>query len=170
LPSESCSDTNPCTRRADGAARHRGLEAEAEWRAGAINLRGSALLLKARREGSADAARNGLKPTNVPERSLKLQAAWNLAAAPGLALLAFASHEGGREVLPDNSVATDGWTRLDLGLRYAHTVQGTRWVWRAGVDNVADTRAWKEAPYQFGHAYLYPLAPRTWRLALNVTL
>jgi iron complex outermembrane receptor protein len=43
-------------------------------------------------------------------------------------------------------------------------------VWRAGVDNVADTRAWKEAPYQFGHAYLYPLAPRTWRLALNVTL
>ena len=170
LPSESCSDADPCTRRADGAARHSGLEAEAEWRAGAINLRGSALLLKARREGSADAARNGLKPTNVPERSLKLQAAWNLAAAPGLALLAFASHESGREVLPDNSVATDGWTRLDLGLRYAHTVQGTRWVWRAGVDNVADTRAWKEAPYQFGHAYLYPLAPRTWRVALNVTL
>lgn len=169
-PSESCSDADPCTRRADGAARHRGLEAEAEWRAGAINLRGSALLLKARREGSADAARNGLKPTNVPERSLKLQAAWNLPAAPGLALLAFASHEGGREVLPDNTVATEGWTRLDLGLRYAHTVQGTRWVWRAGVDNVADTRAWKEAPYQFGHAYLYPLAPRTWRLALNVTL
>lgn len=170
IASEACSDADPCTRRADGAARHRGLEAEAEWRAGAISLRGSALWLKARREGAADATSNGLKPTNVPERSLKLQAAWNVAAAPGLALLAFASHEGERMVLPDNRVATDGWTRIDLGLRYAHAAMGARWVWRAGVDNVADTRAWKETPYQFGHAYLYPLAPRTWRLALNLTL
>ena len=89
---------------------------------------------------------------------------------PGLALLGFASHEGERMVLPDNSIATDGWTRLDIGLRYAHAVQGTKWVWRAGIDNMADERAWKESPYQFGHAYLYPLAPRTWRLALNVTL
>ncbi len=73
-------------------------------------------------------------------------------------------------VLPDNSVATDGWTRVDLGLRYAWNAGGMRWVGRLGVDNVADTRAWKESPYQFGHAYLYPLAPRTWRAALNVTL
>jgi len=170
LPADSCSDALPCTRRDDGAARHRGLELEAEWRVGALSLRGSALWLDAAREGSADAARNGLAPTNVPESSLKLQAAWNVAAVPGLALLGFASHEAGRQVLPDNSVATSGWTRVDLGLRYAVERQGTRWVWRAGVDNVADTRAWKEAPFQFGHAYLYPLAPRTWRAALEVTL
>ncbi len=170
LPSASCSDALPCTRRTDGSARQRGIEAEAEWRSGPLSLRGSALWLRAEREGSADSARNGLRPTNVPEQSLKMQAAWNLAAAPGLALLAFASHEGDRMVLEDNSVATEGWTRIDLGLRYAQTVAGTRWVWRAGIDNVANERAWKEAPFQFGHAYLYPLAPRTWRLALNVTL
>ncbi len=52
----------------------------------------------------------------------------------------------------------------------AFQAAGARWVLRAGVDNVADTRAWKESPYQFGHAYLYPLAPRTWRAAINVTL
>lgn len=169
LPTDSCSDADPCTRRADGATRHRGVEAEAEWRIGAVAMRGSALALQARREGAADAASNGLKPTNVPQRSLKLQAAWNVSAVPGLAWLGFVSHEGARRVLPDNSIATDGWTRLDLGLRYAHAVQGTKWVWRVGVDNLADDRAWKESPYQFGHAYLYPLAPRTWRLALNVT-
>ena len=73
-------------------------------------------------------------------------------------------------VLPDNRVATAGWTRLDLGLRYAHTMAGAHWVWRLGVDNLSDERAWKESPYQYGHAYLYPLAPRTWRAALNVTL
>ena len=170
LPSDACSNADPCTRRTDGSARHRGLEADAEWSAGAFSLRGSVLALQARREGAADAATNGLKPTNVPERSIKLQAAYNVGAVPGLALLGFASHEGARQVLPDNSVATDGWTRLDLGLRYAQVSAGTRWVWRAGLDNVADTRVWKESPYQFGHAYLYPMAPRTWRLGVNVTL
>jgi len=166
----SCSDARPCTRRADGVARHRGLEADAEWQLGDFSLRGSVLALQARREGAANAERNGLRPTNVPERSAKLQAAWNVPAVPGLALLGFVSHEGDRMVLADNSVATDGWTRLDLGLRYQHRVAGARWVWRAGVDNLADTRAWKESPFQFGHAYLYPLAPRTWRAALSVTL
>jgi iron complex outermembrane receptor protein len=169
-PTDDCSNALPCNRQADGAARHRGLEAEAEWRVGALNLRGSALWLQPLRTGSADTARNGLQPTNVPPRSLKMQAAWNVAAQPGLALLAFVSHEGPRQVLADNRVATDGWTRLDVGLRYAAAAGNTRWVWRAGVDNVADRRAWKEAPFQFGHAYLYALAPRTLRLALDLTL
>ncbi len=170
LPSDACSDADPCTRQQDGSTRHRGLEGDVEWRGGPLSLRASALWLHAEREGAADPAANGLRPTNVPQHSLKLQAAWSLPQVPGLALLAFASHEGERMVTPDNQVRTDGWTRIDLGLRYAHAVSGQRWVWRLGVDNVADARAWKESPYQYGHAYLYPLAPRTWRAALNVTL
>ena len=106
----------------------------------------------------------------MPAHSLKLQAAWNVDRLPGLALLGFLSREGERMVLPDNSVRTAGWTRVDLGLRYARIVDGQRWAWRLGLDNVADARAWKESPYQYGHAYLYPLAPRTWRAALNITL
>lgn len=169
-PSDACSDADPCTRRADGSARHRGLEAEAEARMGAWGLRGSAMLLRARREGAADPATNGRQPTNVPERSLKAQAAYNVAALPGLAVLGFVTHEGARMVLPDNSVATPGWTRLDVGLRYAQQAMGTRVVWRVGVDNLLDKRAWKEAPYQFGHAYLYPLAARAWHLSLSASL
>jgi iron complex outermembrane recepter protein len=172
LPSDACSDSDPCTRRADGHARHRGIETEAEWQQGSLNWRASLLWLHARREGSAAAAINGLRPTNVPARSAKVQAAWNVAALPGLALLAFASHESAREVLPDNRVQTPGFTRLDVGLRYAHTPagpSGSRWVWRAGIDNLGDQRAWKESPYQFGHAYLYPLAPRTARVSLQVS-
>ena len=170
LPTDDCSDAEPCTRRADGRVRHAGLEAEAEWGAGPWSLRASALALRARREAGADPARNGLRPTNVPERSLKMQAVYNVSALPGLALLAFASHEGRRMVLPDNSIATPGWTRVDLGLRQAQQWGGANLVWRLGVDNVFDARAWKEAPYQFGHAYLYPLAPRTWHASLNISL
>jgi iron complex outermembrane recepter protein len=157
----ACDAANTCVKRADGHSRHTGLEAEAEWRSGALSLRGSALLLRARREGSDDSSLNGQRPTNVPAASLKLQAAYNLGTVPGLALLAYVTHEGQRMVLPDNSVATPGWTRLDLGARYSQRLDRTHTlVWRAGVDNLANQRAWKEAPYQYGHAYLYPLAPR----------
>ncbi|MFO1219859.1 MAG: TonB-dependent receptor [Burkholderiaceae bacterium] len=157
-----CTDADPCARRTDGAARHRGLEAEAEWQLGSVSLRGSAMWLRARREGSANAAINGLRPTNVPARSLKVQAAYNVAAVPGLAWVGFITHEGERMVLPDNSVATPGWTRIDLGARYTQRLGAQTLVWRLGVDNATDHRAWQEAPYQYGHAYLYPLAPRTW--------
>ncbi len=158
-----------CTRQIDGAARHRGLEAEADWRIGPLNLRGSAMLLKARREGSADAGLNGQRPTNVPARSLKLQAAYNVAQAPGLALLAFVTHEGDRRVTPSDDIVTPSWTRLDIGARYTQRLAGRTVVWRAGIDNLTDRRAWQEAPYQFDHAYLYPLAPRTLHASATVS-
>ncbi len=167
---DDCSDSDPCTRRSDGIARHRGIEAEAEWRAGDLSLRGSAMLLRARRIGSANAALNGLQPTNVPTRSVKLQTAYNVAAVPGLALIGFVTHEGQRMMLPDNSIATPGWTRIDLGARFTQRIGEKTLVWRLGLDNATDHRAWQEAPYQFGHAYLYPLAPRTVHASLALRL
>jgi iron complex outermembrane recepter protein len=64
-----------------------------------------------------------------------------------------------------------GWARIDLGARYEHGLAGgQRLVWRAGIDNAFDRRAWQEAPYQFSHIYLYPMAPRTWWLSLQADL
>lgn len=163
----ACDDDDTCTRRIDGSARHRGAEALLSWRGGPWQLHGSAMWLQARRRGSSDAAMNGLRPTNVAERTLRLYAVHEPAALPGLALTATLVHEGERMALPDNSARVPAWSRLDLGARYVHDVGATRLVWRAGLDNATDRRAWKEAPYQFGHAYLYPLAPRTWRLSLQ---
>ncbi len=158
----SCSANGSCVKRVDGESRHTGLEAEAEWSSGPISLRGSALALKARRQGSDDAALNGKRPTNVPATSLKMQAAYNVGALPGLAVLGFVTREGQRMVLPDNSIATPGWTRVDLAARYTQRLAGADTVvWRLGIDNLANQRTWKEAPFQYGHAYLYPLAPRT---------
>jgi iron complex outermembrane receptor protein len=164
----ACDIAGSCIRQADGQARHRGIEAEIDWRIGAWNLRSSAMTLQARREGSTNIALNGLRPTNVPASSLKAQAAYNVAALPGLALLGFATREGERMVLPDNSVATPGWTRLDLAARYSHRYGTQTLVWRAGIDNLTNHRAWKEAPYQYDHAYLYPLAPRTLHASVQV--
>jgi iron complex outermembrane receptor protein len=128
------------------------------------------MVLQARREGALDTSLNGLRPVNVPATSLKLQGAYNVRGVPGLALLGFLIHEGERMVLPDNQLATPGWTRLDLGARWTQKAPGRNLVWRAGLDNVTGARAWKEAPLQYGHVYLYPMAPRTLRLSVTAGL
>ena len=166
----ACGAAGTCLRREDGRQRHRGLEAGATWRLGRWTLQGSALWLDAQRQGStADPALNGQRPVNVPERTLRLAADWRVDEVPGLALQARLAAEGDRSVLAhDPAVTIPGFSRLDLGARWRQTLAGSQTlVWRLGVDNATDRRAWKEAPNQFGHVYLYPLAPRTWRVSLQ---
>ena len=166
----ACDVDASCTRRVDGDARHLGIEAAGSWRSGAWTLGGSAMWLNAERRGASDPALNGLRPANVPARTLKLRAAHDLAAWPGLQLQAALVHEGPRMVLPDNSVEAPGWTRLDLGARLHGRIGGHALTWRLGLDNATDARAWRETPYQFGHSYLFPLAQRQWRMSVQAAL
>ena len=158
----TCDVDASCTRIIDGSARHRGLELALGWRSGPWRLQGSALALHARRQGAADASQNGLAPVNVPARSLRAEVQRDVGAR--VQLLAALVHEGERAALPDHSATIPGWTRIDLGLRAEQQWGATRVTWRAAIDNATDRRAWREAPYEFGHAYLYPLAPRSLRL------
>jgi iron complex outermembrane receptor protein len=166
------SDTSPPapalrSRVLDGRQHHHGIELDATWHGGAWTVGGSATALKAKRERSLDPANDGLKPTNVPERSLRAQVGYRLPAWPELTLSAGIKHEGSRVVLPDNSATIPSWTTLDLGARLEQRLADTTLTWRLGVDNATDKRAWRESPYQFSHAYLYPLAPRTWRASVQ---
>jgi len=87
-----------------------------------------------------------------------------------LTLLAGLVYESDRRLHTSNVASIAGWTRVDLGSRYEHKVGATQLTWRVGVDNVFDKRAWRESPFQFGHVYLYPLAPRTYRVSLQADL
>jgi iron complex outermembrane recepter protein len=157
-----------CTRAVDGRARHRGAEALVSGHAGELTLHASAMLLDATRAGSATTAINGLRPVNVPRHTLRLHAAYEPAAWAGLSMMASVVHEGARAALPDNSASVPAWTRLDLAARWKHSVSGrAALTWRLGLDNATNARAWKEAPYTFGHAYLFPLAPRTVHASLT---
>ncbi len=150
----------------DGTARHRGADGQIAWHGGAWNWQLGAMVLDAERRGSAQNGINGTRPVNVPKATLRLAAAYRLAAVPGLELQAALAAESKRVVLPDDqSARIPGWARLDLAARWAQRLGDTALTWRAGLDNATDRRAWKESPYQFGHVYLYPLAPRTWRLS-----
>ena len=152
----------------DGTAHHRGVEASGGWRQGAWTLLGGAQWLHARIEGSQDPAIDGKQPTNVPARTLKLQAGYDVAAVPGLNVQAGVKYESSRMVLPDNSASIPGVTLVNAGLRYDLKSAGAQWTWRAGVDNLFDKRAWRESPYEFSHVYLYPVAPRTLRVSVQV--
>ena len=77
------------------------------------------------------------------------------------------AYEGPREVFPDDSARIPGWTRWDLGARYTQSLGAATLVWRAGIDNLFDRRAWREAPYQYSHAYLFPLEPRTFHASVE---
>lgn len=159
-----------CTHQLDGVAHHRGVEVNgsAQWQAWTVNA--GMQRLHARREGDVDATLDGRTPTNVPATTLKLQADYRVPTVAGLALQGGLVHESSRFVLPDDSARIPGWSRVDAGAKFDVATSMARWTWRVGVDNVFDKRAWKESPYQFSHAYLFPLAPRTWRASVQVDL
>jgi iron complex outermembrane receptor protein len=164
----ACDTAASCTHQIDGREHHRGIEVQAQTRIGRWYFTGSAMWLNARREGGVDTSLNGLRPPNVPKQTLKLQAGRDVAALPGLTLLAALTYEGQRAVLPDNSISLPGWTQIDLGARYiTATRYGQTVTWRLAVDNAANQRAWRESPYQYDHVYLFPLAPRTWRASVD---
>ena len=168
--SGNCDVDNSCTWTRDGSAVHRGAEASIAARYGAWFIGGGAMALHARREDSANASLNGLRPTNVPAYTLKLQLGYRVAAVPGLELLANGLYESDRIVVPDNSLSIPSVNRLDLGLRYEQRLGKSTLVWRAGVENVTNQNAWRESPFQFAHAYLFPMAPRTFALSLQASL
>ncbi|MBG6082211.1 TonB-dependent siderophore receptor [Rubrivivax gelatinosus] len=165
-----CADDVPdsCRQGVVGEQRHRGIEASVVWRTGAVDWRASAMLLDAVRHESGSG--DGLRPENVPARTLRVGADWRVPQAAGLLLQADLRAEGDRVVLPyDDSVRISGWASLDLGARWTQTLAGGRSItWRTGVDNVFDRKVWKESPYQFDHVYLYPLQSRTWRASASL--
>ncbi len=161
----------PCEGRYDGSAVHRGLEASAQWQSGPWRLAGGFTLLDAKRRGSeVEPDTNGEHPVNVPRQVIRALAAYRIAAVPGLEIEGQLSHEGKRNVLPDGSIQLPGWTRVDAALRYDTRINGIATRWTLAVENLFDKRYWKESPYQFGHVYLFPGAPRTLRLGLTASL
>lgn len=164
----TCDTVGTCTFQLDGNDHHRGLELSAQHRWAGWLLDASALILHARRINSTVApGLNGQRPTNVPKAVVRAGASHAIPGVPGLSAQLRLSCEGQRAVVPDGSVTLPSWSILDVGLTYRTRISGTSALWRLGVSNVADKRYFREAPYQYGHVYLFPGAPRAWRFGLE---
>jgi len=169
-----CDVDGSCIRQIDGTAKHSGFEFTAATPAASVSqpwhIDAGVTILNAKRQGSIDASQNGLRPTNVPNWILRLNGSYKIAAVPGLLLRANLSHEGKRAVLPDNSLMLQALTRLDLGDSYDAHIGQTKTTWFLSVDNILNKTYYKESPSQFSHSYLFPGAPRTMRVALQIAL
>jgi iron complex outermembrane receptor protein len=166
-----CGLNASCEAGFDGEAVHRGLEANAQWRSGPWQVDGGATLLDAKRKGSTITPDyNGKRPVNVPDWVLRARAAYQFAAVPGLQLEGLLSHEAKRAVVPDASIMLGAWTRLDAALRYNTRLGGAPTAWTLAVENLTDRRYFKESPSQYGHVYLFPGAPRTFRISMTASL
>jgi iron complex outermembrane recepter protein len=151
----------------DGKQTHQGIELGANWTQRQWKLGVTAQRLNAE---ISDVAQNpslvGTTPLNVPELTLRGMTEYRYANIPGLRTGMRVSHEGQRRVTEDGSIQLPAWTTFDATAHYDTKVHNVASTWTFAIDNLADKRYWRESPKQFGHYYLYPGAPRTFRASV----
>jgi iron complex outermembrane recepter protein len=157
------------TRYLDGKQTHTGIDISMGWHNAVWTFNGQAQVVKARISKVALHPEIGTRPLNVPKYTLRGLVQYRFADIPGLRTSLRVNHEGSRRVTEDGSINLPSWTTLDFAAHYDTRIHGTRTQWTLAIDNVADRHYWREAPKQFGHYYLYPGAPRTFRVGLKTS-
>ncbi len=166
-------DTGPGVfqRRLDGKQTHNGLELGASLMQGPWRFGSQAQWLKAKISDVQQTTSSvGTTPLNVPKFVFRGMAEYRYSSVPGLRTGLRVSHEGQRNVTEDGAIQLPAWTTLDATGHYDAKVNNVASTWTLGIDNLADKRYWRESPKQFGHYYLYPGAPRTFRATVQFRL
>lgn len=132
-----------------------------------LRLLGGASLLDGTLTRTVVAANIGNRPIGVAPIQLNLGAEWDVPWLRGLTLTGTLVHTGKQYVDAANTQSLPDWTRVDLGARYATEIAGRRTVFRATVQNVADSKYWSSVA-SFGTFYVG--APRTVRLSMSMDL
>lgn len=140
--------TDPATLRfsVSGEQRNRGLEltTQGELRHDLRLLAGfawtQAKLLK-----TTGGTNDGNTAPAAPRLQLNLSGEWDTSYIPGLTLTARALRTSAQYVDAANTQKLPGWTRVDLGVRYAFTASGRPLTVRALVENVFDKNYWQSA-------------------------
>ena len=161
----SCSSVSgSCTRQIDGQAHHQGLELSAQSKFTRWSLGGSAMWLDAKRENAnVESNLNGQRPLNVPTYILRGVAEYRSASVVGLRSSLRLSHEGERNVTENGDIKIPAWTTVDANTHYDTRLNNVTSSWTLAIQNLANSRYWRESPRQYGQYFLYPGAPRTLR-------
>ncbi|SMF88399.1 iron complex outermembrane recepter protein [Azospirillum oryzae] len=127
----------------DGEQRNRGLELSVY---GEIlpGLRGmaSAAFMDPKLTRTATAAVQGNDAAGVPDKTFSAGLDWETPWVEGLALNGRVIYTSGSYLTDANTLRFDGWTRFDIGARYAATIVGTPVTFRANVENLFDKDYW----------------------------
>jgi iron complex outermembrane receptor protein len=111
----------------------------------------------------------GQRVTNVPKLKVSVFADYKLNALPGLSIHGLLGYEDGKTASADGATTLPSAVQLDIGLGYAHRIQGKAVRWQLGIENLSDRIYWREAPTQsWGGVYLFPSTPRTVRASVSL--
>lgn len=148
-----------------GEQRNRGVELSFYGEAvEGLNLITSATWIDSELRGTSGGVNDGNDAIGVPEYRLVFGGDWDLPGAPRWTADGRVIRTGSQYVDGANQFEIDGWTRVDLGLQYRMPAGNQTVVWRARVENVADSDYWASA--QGG--YLTQGDPRTFKLSATV--
>lgn len=133
-----------------------------------VRLLGGLTYVDAELTDTPGGVNEGKTAVGVPEYQASLSGEWDLPFLAGLAADARVIYTGEQFVDAANTFETDGWTRLDLGLRYTFDAYGREWTLRGRVENVTDNSYWASVGGFPGANYLVQGAPRTFITSLNM--
>ncbi len=153
----------------EGKDTHQGLETTVFGEpVRGLRVLGGVTLLDAKQKSTGSAATDGKKVIGVPDAQASLSAEWDVPGVRGLAVNARATATGSSQANATNTLRVPGWTRFDLGARYATDIQGRLVTLRARVDNVADRNYWASVGGYPNAGYLVLGAPRVFSLSASV--
>ncbi len=131
-----------------GEQRNRGLELTAYGEVlRGLRLMASASFNDAKLTRTQGGINQGNDAAGVPDHTFKLGLDWDTPWAQGLSLNGRVINTSAVNADAANRLRVAGWTRLDIGARYATNMAGKPVVFRANLENVADKRYWVVSNY-----------------------
>ncbi|WP_017527319.1 TonB-dependent siderophore receptor [Pseudomonas fluorescens] len=152
-----------------GEQKNTGLELSANgWATERLQIATSVAAIRARVSGSGTPAYEGHQAINVPKLRASVYADYALPWVNGLAVLGGVQYSAKKYANRSGNVQVGDYAVVNVGSRYTTQVGGYETVFRLSVDNLFDTRYWRDAGEYMGDDYLFQGAPLTARLSASV--
>ncbi|WP_231689497.1 TonB-dependent receptor [Achromobacter piechaudii] len=147
-----------------GEQRNRGLELTGygELTRG-LRLMASAAFIDSELTKTPGGVSQGNRPAGVPASTYNLGLDWDTPWVQGLSLNGRAIRTSSVYLNNTNTLRLPGYTRFDLGARYATQIAGKDVVFRANVENVADKKYWLASG-----SFVTNAAGRTYMLSASI--
>lgn len=147
---------------ARGSEDHQGVEIMAlgEVMPG-LRILGGATFFDTKQKNTGNSATENKETIGIPDKQANLGMEWDVPGIYGFTLDARVIATGDVYANAENTLRVPGWTRFDLGARYATDIKGHLVTVRGRIDNVADRDYWASSGGFPGNGYLVLGAPRT---------
>lgn len=147
-----------------GEQRNRGLELTGYGEiTHGLRLMASAAYINSELTKTPGGVSQGNRPAGVPASTYNLGLDWDTPWVQGLSLNGRAIRTSSVYLNNTNTLRLPGYTRFDLGARYATTIAGKDVVFRANVENVADKKYWLASG-----SFVTNAAGRTYMLSASI--